>query len=104
MKFCPKCGSIMMPKMAGKKTVLACSCGHSETAENVSFTEKSRHTDKKIEVIEKEPTINPIVDADCPKCHHSLAEHWEVQTRSADEPATRFFKCQKCGHTRREYK
>lgn len=90
--------------MAGKKTVLACDCGHSEPTESVELKEKSRQIDKKIEVIEKEHSVNVVVEADCPKCHHPLAEHWEVQTRSADEPATRFFKCQKCGHTRREYK
>lgn len=86
------------------ETVLACGCGHTETTENVTLKEKSTHVEKKLEVIEKEHLVNVIVEADCPKCHHSLAEHWEVQTRSADEPATRFFKCRQCGHTRREYK
>lgn len=104
MKFCPKCGSIMMPKQQNKKTVLACGCGHTEEAQSVTIKETSKHKEKELEVIEKEPTINPIVDADCPKCKHKLAEHWEVQTRAADEPATRFFKCQKCSHVRREYK
>ena len=104
MKFCPKCGSIMMPKQAGKKIVLSCGCGYNEETQNVSLKETSKHIDKEIAVIEKEHTVNVVVEAECPKCHHSLAEHWEVQTRAADEPATRFFKCQKCGHTRREYK
>ena len=76
MKFCPNCGSIMMPKMAGKKTVLACSCGHSETTENVTLKEKSTHVEKKLEVIEKYNLVNVVVEEDCPKCHHSLEEHW----------------------------
>lgn len=104
MKFCPKCGSIMMPKATKTGAQLTCGCGYKEEAQNVELKEKTTHKDKEITVIEKEHTINVIVDADCPKCHHQLAEHWEIQTRSADEPATRFFKCQKCAHTRREYK
>ena len=104
MKFCPKCGSIMMPKQVNKKAQLICGCGHTEELQNAEIKETNKKQDKKIEVIEKELSINPIVDAECPKCKHPLAEHWEVQTRAADEPATRFFKCQKCGHTRREYK
>ena len=94
----------MMPKVTKSGAQLACGCGYKEEAEQVSFTEKSKHKDKDVAVIEKEHVINPIVEADCPKCKHKLAEHWEVQTRAADEPATRFFKCQKCGHVRREYK
>jgi len=26
-----------------------------------------------------------------------------IQTRAADEPPTRFYRCTKCGHTWREY-
>lgn len=40
----------------------------------------------------------------CPNCRHDKAAYKEVQTRSADEPATLFFKCLnvKCGHNWRE--
>ncbi|MBS3171381.1 hypothetical protein J4449_02085 [Candidatus Woesearchaeota archaeon] len=31
------------------------------------------------------------------------ASNWLVQTRAADEAATRFFKCVKCMHTWRAY-
>ncbi|RLG10996.1 MAG: transcription factor S, partial [Thaumarchaeota archaeon] len=39
----------------------------------------------------------------CPKCGNREAYYWAVQTRSADEPMTRFFRCTKCGYTWREY-
>jgi DNA-directed RNA polymerase, subunit M/Transcription elongation factor TFIIS len=39
----------------------------------------------------------------CPKCGNHEAYYWMIQTRAADEPPTRFYKCVKCGHTWREY-
>ena len=57
-----------------------------------------------VEVIEKEHLETlPITEAKCPRCGHTKAYYWTVQTRAADEAATKFFKCQKCEHTWREY-
>ncbi|MHA2127645.1 MAG: hypothetical protein ACW99E_20280 [Promethearchaeota archaeon] len=39
----------------------------------------------------------------CPKCKNKLAETWQTQMRSADEPSTHFFRCTQCKHTWREY-
>ena len=103
MMFCPKCKSIMMPKVEGGKKQFVCSCGYKQAAESITITEAGKKA-KEIVVIEKEAQINPIIDAECPKCGNRKAETWEVQTRSADEPATRFLKCTKCNHTWREYK
>ena len=41
-------------------------------------------------------------DTRCPACAHGVAYFYEVQTRSADEPATLFFRCVECGHQWRE--
>ena len=38
----------------------------------------------------------------CPKCGHGSAYFFEVQTRSADEPATLFLRCVACTHQWRE--
>lgn len=35
--------------------------------------------------------------ANCPSCHGSEAYFYEMQTRSADEPATVFYRCAKSG-------
>ena len=40
-------------------------------------------------------------DATCPKCSHPRAYFIELQTRSADEPSTFFYKCVNCGHQHR---
>ena len=39
----------------------------------------------------------------CPKCGHDEAYYKIIQTRRADEPPTRIYKCTKCGHVWREY-
>ncbi|EEB13694.1 DNA-directed RNA polymerases III 12.5 kDa polypeptide, putative [Pediculus humanus corporis] len=40
----------------------------------------------------------------CPKCSHSRAYFMQIQTRSADEPMTTFYKCcnPECGHRWRD--
>lgn len=91
-----------MPKPGSKQAV--CSCGFKQEAQNVTLTESQKQKTPEIAVIEKETTVNTITDADCNKCANKQAEYWEVQTRAADEPATRFYKCTKCKHTWREYK
>lgn len=35
-------------------------------------------------------------EATCPKCSHDKAYFMQIQTRSADEPMTTFYKC--CNH------
>ena len=100
MNFCKKCGSLVLPK----KGILKCSCGLviKEEAKIVEESLKNKH--KKIEIIDPEKdTINPTVEANCPKCAHNKAEFWTLQTRSSDEPETRFFKCASCKHTWRDY-
>ena len=45
----------------------------------------------------------PIEKEPCSKCGNEEAYSWQRQTRSGDEPATRFYRCVKCEHTWREY-
>lgn len=104
MIFCPKCGSLLKPKQEGKKKVMACSCGYRSTdTEGATIKEKIEKTDK-VEVVEEDKDIAyPLVDKECPKCGHKKAYFWQIQTRASDEPATQFFKCEKCKHTWRHY-
>ncbi|MEK6870559.1 MAG: zinc ribbon domain-containing protein, partial [Thermoproteota archaeon] len=40
---------------------------------------------------------------ECEKCGNDEAVWWMLQTRSADEPTTQFYRCSKCRHTWRNY-
>jgi transcription factor S len=46
---------------------------------------------------------NPVTTVVCPRCKHNKAEYFQLQTRSADEPATTFYQCMKCGKRWRDY-
>ena len=100
--FCPKCGSILMPKREDSKKTLACSCGYKTTDIKMTSLKEtiSIKKENKVEVVVKEKLqILPKTKARCPKCNHNEAYFWLVQTRAGDEPETKFLKCTKCGHT-----
>ena len=101
--FCPECGSILRPKERAGKKVLFCSCGFTgpTNAESAEIKESAAAA-KKIEVIEQ-VEIHPKIRIRCEKCKNNIAYYWTRQTRGADEPETRFFKCTKCSYTWREY-
>jgi len=103
--FCPKCGSILLPKKEGNKKVLNCSCGYkSSDTGQTKIKETVKNTSREIEVVEKSDLETlPKTEAECDKCGHRTAYFWTVQTRAADEPETKFLKCEKCNHTWRDY-
>jgi transcription factor S len=101
--FCPKCGSILIPKKDRNKQVLACKCGYKNTEESDMKFKEVITPHKEVEVIEEQKEALPIVEEECPKCKHKQAYSWELQTRAADEPPTQFFRCEKCRHTWRHY-
>jgi transcription factor S len=104
--FCPKCGSILMPKKAkGKKKVLQCSCGYSDDDTTKSVIKETIKQAEDIEIVEAdaEDDMLPITEAECPKCKNDKCWYWMIQTRASDEPETKFLKCTKCKHTYRDY-
>jgi len=104
--FCPKCGSILMPKKEGGKAVSVCSCGYKSKEEGAGqLKEGVKDRSSKMDVVDSEHDMKalPKMKVECPKCGNQEAGFWEVQTRAADEPATKFLKCTKCKHTWRDY-
>ncbi len=81
---CRKCG-----KKSGKKV-------------NIKVTTKAEK--EKMAVIENNEPDLPKTVKECKECGNTEVYYWLIQTRSADEPPTQFFKCVKCKHTWREYK
>jgi len=105
--FCPKCGGLLIPKSDKGKKRMACSkCKYvdKESKTETKFRESIEHG-ASVEVVDTNQTLEtlPKVEAECPKCKHDKAYFWTVQTRAADEPETKFYKCEKCGHTWRDY-
>ncbi len=103
MMFCPKCGSLLKPAREGDKKFLVCSCGFKSEAEGFKLKEAVKKESKKIEVVDEDMNTLPTTEVECPNCGNKEAYWWLVQTRAADEAATRFLKCTKCKHTWREY-
>ncbi len=103
----------MLPKKKNDKTILECvSCGYSLETSNVQtnlyrISRKITHTERERIVVVDEsklPRVLPVTkEVICPKCGYEEAYYWLMQTRRADEPPTRFFKCRRCGYVWREY-
>ena len=76
------------------------SCGYTQTEAKISEKKKKK---EEIVVIDKKIEVLPVTDYDCKECKNGKAYFWLLQTRSSDEPETRFYKCTKCGNVSREY-
>ncbi|MEM4267943.1 MAG: transcription factor S [Candidatus Woesearchaeota archaeon] len=104
--FCPKCGSLLLPKTVDGKKSFVCSCGYTNQKINNTEQQIKENLRKKTEempVIEQEVEPLPVISAYCQKCGHDQAYFWTVQTRASDEPETKFFKCKKCSNVWRDY-
>ena len=100
MEFCPECNSILLPK----KGILKCStCGYTEKLEEESIEQYTMKGDKKEEqevvVIDNEVVTMPTTKGTCYRCGNTKIAWWMMQTRSADEAPTVFYRCIKCGNT-----
>ncbi|OGS41687.1 MAG: transcription factor S [Euryarchaeota archaeon RBG_16_62_10] len=98
--FCQKCKCLMFPQ-DGKLVCRKCGAEHEMQQRAQVITVKSR--DREMAVLGEISGTLPTADVECPSCGHGKA-YWVLrQTRGADEPETRIFRCVKCTHSWREY-
>lgn len=100
MEFCPKCGSMLMPKDG----VIKCTCGYEKSLTKNDLDEQYKFEGEKNKDLEVIVTDNnnvalPTTRITCYKCGGTKGYWWTVQTRSADEAPTNFIRCAKCGNT-----
>ena len=103
MEFCPKCGAILIQK---KKNLGCPRCNYSSKtkAPKIKTSEKISERREVGVFSGKDQSTLPVINAKCKECGNEKSYFWTVQTRASDEAETKFFKCTKCGHTRREYR
>jgi transcription factor S len=90
--LCPKCGFSVdkeKEKVSAKENMIS-------STENTEYSLKVIDADKSLDTL-------PTTSIECPKCKNNNAFWWMLQTRSADEATTQFFRCTKCSHTWRNY-
>lgn len=105
--FCAQCGSLMYPQ-AGKLVCRKEGCGYSRDQTEADghlslIVAPSRERSPEPLVLEELVETLPKTRIECPECGHFEAMWYMRQTRSADEPETRIYRCVKCSYTWREY-
>ena len=105
MKFCPKC-DIRLKKSSGNPVLSCPKCGYPEGQEAEIQDQVSEEETKSdflvLDENEAKDTM-PTIEIECEKCGNNEAFWWMLQTRSADEPTTQFYRCTKCEYTWRNY-
>ena len=101
MEFCPKCGTMLLPKDG----VLSCDCGYHKDLSNSNQYEVSEKVtaNDNVKMLGRDVNVGPETNETCPECGNDKATYKLLQTRSADEAPTRIFTCTKCKHTWRAY-
>ena len=78
-------------------------CGYQKEAGKKEGIMTKKNVERDLAVLDNVTGTLPTADEECPKCGNRKA-YWVLrQTRGADEPETRIFRCTKCSHSWREY-
>ena len=99
--FCPTCKALALPKN-GKIWCSRCQKEYDVTS-NKSDQCVIRGKEKEQMVVENSAPTLPKAKVECPKCKHNEAFWVLRQTRAADEPETKIYRCCECGASWREY-
>ncbi|PSG98986.1 MAG: hypothetical protein BRC29_02550 [Nanohaloarchaea archaeon SW_7_43_1] len=115
MKFCDECGGMLVSEKEDGEAKMECrNCG--EFQEDVEADEMKVTEEKEEDPMDRlnvsseddEETTRPTTMKECPECSDSKKdekehEWWMEQTRSSDEPPTRFYECTECRNVHKIY-
>ena len=102
MKFCPSC-EVKLKK--GDSGLQCPKCDYVEGKETNQTKKTIQEPESQFNVLAENETVDtlPTIKIECEKCGNDEAVWWMLQTRSADEPTTQFYRCSKCRYTWRNY-
>jgi len=105
--FCPQCANMLVAEEGNESYRFVCNtCPYVHNIARI-MTSKKYPKLKEVDDVLGGAAAWENVDSTaepCPKCSHPRAFFMQIQTRSADEPMTTFYKCcsQQCGYQWRE--
>ncbi len=99
--FCKECNSLMK---AEDGEWICKKCGATRKVESKDHhLITAKRQEKEIVILSQDVNTLPTTKVRCAKCDNNKA-YWRLeQTRAADEPETRIYRCTKCNNTWREY-
>ena len=105
MEFCPKCEI----RLKNNDGLLSCpKCKYVKEKTDKRTKEKPEEITPEFLVMDESDLnqargLKSTIKIDCEKCHNQEGVSWTFQTRSADEPESKFYRFPKCNHTWRDY-
>jgi len=108
LRFCPKCGSIMVVKVIDNTYVFYCArCGYrTEVSKDSAMLKKSISFEKRMEKREEVAVGIPlgaifVESIVCPRCRKNGVYYWRKQVSSAEssDVIAKTYKCASCGYT-----
>ena len=105
--FCPTCGNVLVAEEGPSSYRFSCqTCPYVHNIHRKLSNRKYPKLKEVDDVLGGSEAWKNVdsTEEKCPKCSHPRAFFMQIQTRSADEPATTFYKCcsMACGHRWRE--
>ncbi|KAI9597433.1 DNA-directed RNA polymerase III subunit RPC10 [Syncephalis fuscata] len=107
MHFCPTCANVLLVRTDRSPHEFFCqTCPYKHPIET-AVGDRTNFQRKEVDDVLGGAKAWENVDSTpetCPKCEHTRAYYMQIQTRSADEPMTTFYKCcnHACGYQWRE--
>ena len=106
MEFCPNCEIRLQKNDSGLLHCPKCKYLKEKTVESAKEEPEEANSEFLVmgeSDLNQAKGLESTIKIDCEKCHNQEGVWWSLQTRSADEPETRFYRCTKCNHTWRDY-